>query len=270
MRKLLRAFALLAALSGPAAAGSIAFTPGSGGSIGAGSDGTAQVPATILCGASASATLYAVCVNQAIVNTSGQLLTLSAQSGTWNIGTVTTLPALVAGSAIIGKVGIDQTTPGTTNGVQVNAALPAGSAIVGKFGIDQTTNGTTNGVNIVGCATGVCGLPTITANALVFGAITSIMTANTATVLIPAVSGQRIYVTSVACQNSSPTATLVQMLDGASTTLGSLAAAGTYGGDNRQNSQPLFVTTAGNAFQAKSMTANAAIVCNAAGYSSAN
>lgn len=29
-----------------------------------------------------------------------------------------TLPALVAGSAIIGKVGIDQTTPGTTNAVQ--------------------------------------------------------------------------------------------------------------------------------------------------------
>ncbi len=56
--------------------------------------------------------------------------------------------ALPAGSAIIGKVGIDQTTPGTTNGVQVNAALPAGSAIIGKFGIDQTTPGTTNGVQV--------------------------------------------------------------------------------------------------------------------------
>lgn len=39
----------------------------------------------------------------------------ATQSGTWNIGSITTLPALVAGSAIIGKVGIDQTTPGTTN-----------------------------------------------------------------------------------------------------------------------------------------------------------
>lgn len=37
--------------------------------------------------------------------------------------------SLVPGSAIIGKVGIDQTTPGTTNGVQVNAsALPAGAS----------------------------------------------------------------------------------------------------------------------------------------------
>jgi hypothetical protein len=105
-----------------------------------------------------------------------------------------TAPVLGAGSAIVGKVGIDQTTPGTSNGVQVTntslavtqgtasslnatvvgsgtagtpaggvlsvqgvgsgtpipaslASLPAlvaGSAIVGKVGIDQTTPGTTN------------------------------------------------------------------------------------------------------------------------------
>lgn len=59
-----------------------------------------------------------------------------------------TMPALAAGAAIIGKVGIDQTTPGTTNGVQVNAALPAGTNLMGKVGIDQTTPGTTNGVQV--------------------------------------------------------------------------------------------------------------------------
>lgn len=37
-----------------------------------------------------------------------------------------------AGSAIIGNVRIDQTTPGTTNGVQVNAALPAGTNVIGQ------------------------------------------------------------------------------------------------------------------------------------------
>jgi len=78
--------------------------------------------------------------------------------------------ATPAGTNIIGKVGIDQTTPGTTNGVQVNAALPAGtnvighviadtgsttavtalpaiptgSNVIGKVSIDQTTPGTTN------------------------------------------------------------------------------------------------------------------------------
>lgn len=38
---------------------------------------------------------------------------------------------LAAGSAIVGNVRIDQTTPGTTNGVQVNAALPAGANVIG-------------------------------------------------------------------------------------------------------------------------------------------
>jgi hypothetical protein len=47
-------------------------------------------------------------------------------------GTVAVSSAVLgAGSAIVGKVGIDQTTPGTTNGVQVNAALPAGSNVIG-------------------------------------------------------------------------------------------------------------------------------------------
>lgn len=68
-----------------------------------------------------------------------------AQGGTSG-GAIT----LGAGSAIIGKVGIDQTTPGTTNGVQVNAALPAGTALIGKVGIDQTTPGTTNAVQAGG------------------------------------------------------------------------------------------------------------------------
>lgn len=57
---------------------------------------------------------------------------------------IATAPVLVAGAAIIGKVGIDQTTDGTTNAVH----LVAGTAIAGKVGIDQTTPGTTNGVQV--------------------------------------------------------------------------------------------------------------------------
>lgn len=48
--------------------------------------------------------------------------------------------ATPAGTNIIGKVGIDQTTPGTTNGVQVNAALPAGANIIGKVEVTDGTN----------------------------------------------------------------------------------------------------------------------------------
>lgn len=78
---------------------------------------------------------------------------------------VQVVAALPAGSAVIGKTGIDQTTPGTTNGVQVVAALPAGAAVVGKFGIDQTTPGTTNAVQI-------------TAGAAVIGALTANQSVN--------------------------------------------------------------------------------------------
>jgi hypothetical protein len=58
--------------------------------------------------------------------------------------TATITGALPAGTALIGKVGIDQTTPGTTN--KVAAVLVAGTALVGSVGIDQTTDGTTNKV----------------------------------------------------------------------------------------------------------------------------
>lgn len=63
----------------------------------------------------------------------------STQSGTWNIGTITTLPSLVlsAGAAVIGAV--------TQSGSWI---LSAGSAIIGKVGIDQTTPGTTNAVQL--------------------------------------------------------------------------------------------------------------------------
>lgn len=67
--------------------------------------------------------------------------------------------ATPAGANIIGNIRIDQTTPGTTNGVQVNAALPAGSNVIGsvtisalattigKVSIDQTSSAT-NGIYV--------------------------------------------------------------------------------------------------------------------------
>jgi hypothetical protein len=89
--------------------------------------------------------------------------------------------SLPAGTNLLGKTGIDQTTPGTTNGVQITgpgttlgnplfianatgtvgttsgnpdfSQLTAGAAVVGKVGIDQTTPGTTNAVQISGPGT---------------------------------------------------------------------------------------------------------------------
>jgi hypothetical protein len=48
---------------------------------------------------------------------------------------------LKAGTNIIGKVGIDQTTPGTTNGVQVNAELPAGTQNIGDVDVASIAAG---------------------------------------------------------------------------------------------------------------------------------
>jgi hypothetical protein len=63
---------------------------------------------------------------------------------------IATAPVLVAGSAIIGKVGIDQTTPGTTNGVQVNASLPAGTNVIGHVIADTgSTTAVTGNVTAV-------------------------------------------------------------------------------------------------------------------------
>jgi hypothetical protein len=60
----------------------------------------------------------------------------ATQSGTWDIGTLTGITnALPAGTNLLGKVGIDQTTPGTTNGVVNNA----GENHIGEVGGNQIT-----------------------------------------------------------------------------------------------------------------------------------
>jgi hypothetical protein len=74
----------------------------------------------------------------------------ATESGTWNVG-------LNAGSNIVGKVGIDQTTPGTTNRVASNLDQVAGSAIAtghgtaaGAIRVELPTDGT----GVVGLAAG--------------------------------------------------------------------------------------------------------------------
>lgn len=55
-----------------------------------------------------------------------------------------TPPSGNGGISVAGTVKIDQTTPGTTNGVQVNAALPAGANTLGKVGAAQSSAAPTN------------------------------------------------------------------------------------------------------------------------------
>ncbi len=55
-----------------------------------------------------------------------------------------------AGTSLLGKVGIDQTTPGTTNGVQVVAALPTGTNRIGTVSGTQVTISVTKAVAAAG------------------------------------------------------------------------------------------------------------------------
>lgn len=70
--------------------------------------------------------------------------TLRTESNQGAAGSTPWPVVATTGSAIIGKVGIDQTTPGTTNGVQVNAALPAGTNVIGHV---ITDTGSTTAVS---------------------------------------------------------------------------------------------------------------------------
>lgn len=71
---------------------------------------------------------------------------------------VSIVSALPAGSNLIGKTGIDQTTPGTTNKVSIgtdgtvalNAAIPTGANVIGNVGINGSLPALSAGTNIIG------------------------------------------------------------------------------------------------------------------------
>ncbi len=127
----------------PISAASLPLPSGASTDVAIGSTTSGETGALVQGAVTTSAPTYVTAkTNPLSLNTSGGLRVDG--SGVTQPVSIATAPVLVAGSAIIGKVGIDQTTPGTTNGVQVNAALPAGSAVIGKVSIDQTTPGTTN------------------------------------------------------------------------------------------------------------------------------
>lgn len=67
-------------------------------------------------------------------------------AGVTTVAAVTAITnALPTGSNKIGQVAIDQTTPGTTNLVQVGGSLPAGSAVIGHVIVDTAPTTTVTG-----------------------------------------------------------------------------------------------------------------------------
>lgn len=191
---------------------------------------------------------------------------------------------LVAGTAKYGQAAIDQTTPGTTNGVQINAAIPAGTALIGKVGIDQTTPGTTNGVQVnaalpAGSAVigktstdtttpDVTNLVSVKPSVATFVSGTASQTSTTTTQLIAAVSSKVIYVMAFECANSGSTASTVLFQDGSGgTTLAVTYNPAGSGTNQSGGGVPLFKTTSGNALFFAPGTGSTTQFCSASGFS---
>lgn len=97
---------------------------------------------------------------------------------------------------------------------------------------------------------------------------TAAMTGTAATQILAAVTSKVLYVTRVKCNNSSATATLVQITDGSGgTVLDTLAAGATFGGEQGTGPTPILWTTAGNGLFAQDVTTGASVICTASGYS---
>jgi hypothetical protein len=158
-----------------------------------------------------------------ISNTAGAI-----PAGTNAIGSLT------AGSAIIGKVGIDQTTPGTTNLV----ALTSSQVGVGATAAAVPANASYNGLNVGGNLVGQIGDPCQTV-AKTYTPI-SITTVTTTRIVAPAAS-KKTYVcymllTSAAADN-------VGIVEGTGGTCGS-GTAGVVGGTTAANG-PNFAANGG-------------------------
>ena len=177
--------------------------------------------------------------------TTGQGAALQVDSNARQLVNVAVLPALVAGSAIVGKFGIDQTTIGTTNGVslaQIGSTTIVNGGLAGSLGIGglAADNATPIGNPIYICGGALVGAnPTKATNgqtsALATDAVgrlitvhnhersmtgctaTTITASITATAIVAAIAATFCDITSLSITNSSATATLVTLINNAVT-----------------------------------------------------
>lgn len=176
----------------------------------------------------------------------------ATQSGSWSMTVLNTLTAITPGDAVA-------TSTYTSASPVIGAPL-----VFNGSTYDRIRSGGQTGIQAV-----VPTPLTLGGGAALFsGTNATAMVGLTSTQLITAITAQRLYVTRIKCNNSSGTATLVQLRDGsAGNVLDTLAAGATYGGEQGTGSTPLFWTTAGTALYAQNVTTGASVICTASGYS---
>ena len=175
---------------------------------------------------------------------------------------IATAPVLVAGTAVIGKVGIDQTTPGTTNLVALAANQSVNVAQIN--GVTTTMGNGASGtgvqrVTIASDSTGVVGLNSGT-NTIgkTYAALQTTKALTNANVSFSS-SGENTVVSGTASQTirvfagsfSAASAVTLTIKDAASgNTLATvpLLAGGSLNFDTIQSGEPLFVTASSGAF----------------------
>jgi hypothetical protein len=210
---------------------------------------------------------------------------------------IATAPVLVAGSAIIGKVGIDQTTPGTTNAVSlaqigsttvvtggVNGTLAVGGNVAtnvaigtnpinnGAQGVSSENSAVTTGrmVQLVADLVGkLIVLPYANPENFTNGTTAAIVDTTTTSVIAAQGAGVRTYITQITVTNSHATVgTFVKITDGASTILWEGYAAAAGGGATASFPTPLR-GTANTAVNAICVTTGANVIASVSGYKGA-
>ena len=226
----------------------------------------------------------------AVVVASGSI-TVTQATGT-NLHAV-----LDAGAALIGKVGIDQTTPGTTNAISlshIGTTAVATAGVVGTLAVggnvatnvaigtnpintgaqavsaENTPVTATRMVQLVADLVGkLIVLPYANPENFVSGAITTPMTGVTSTLLIAAPAGSlRNYITQITVSNAHATVgTDIVIQDGSGgTTLYTIPAASVYGGAVLTFPTPLRQPTAATGIYCANVTTGASTKVSASGY----
>lgn len=222
---------------------------------------------------------------------SGTITTVSAVTAITN--------ALPAGTNLLGKISLDQTTPGTTNAVAltqigsttiVNGGTAGSQAVGGIVANNGTINSAVNPILVGGQAvssenaanttaklsqlvTDLVGklivLPYANPENFVSGVISSAMTGTTSTSLIGAPAGSlRNYITQITVSNSHATVgTDILIQDGnGGTTLYVIPAAAVFGGATLTFPTPLRQPTTATAIYCANVTTGANTKVSASGY----
>ncbi len=224
---------------------------------------------------------------------SGNLL--AAVTTVTTVGAVTAITnALPAGTNLMGKVGIDQTTPGTTNGIsiaQIGATTVVNGGLAGSLAIGGTVGNnvapTGNPIPLAGIAassepsantttrvsqliTDLVGklivLPYANPENFVNGTTAAITDTTTTSIIAAQAAGVRTYITQITVTNSHATVgTFVKVTDGASTILWEGYAASAGGGATATFPTPLRGSTA-TAVNAICVTTGANVIVSVSGY----